>query len=150
MTPKIFLLLNLAVAFYNAGTIWAHEVDIFRSWKLIPDPDVFHNVQKVHWRKLPYWVFIPVGLSFIGSIILFWYHPVNVAGSDILVAIGVQLFSHILTAIFWGPAQAKLSKDNAGKDSLWLQSILRTHWVRTFLINAYALLLLLISIKALA
>jgi hypothetical protein len=25
---------NLALAFYNVGTIWAHEIDTFRSWKL--------------------------------------------------------------------------------------------------------------------
>src|SRR5208337_3268513 len=45
--PKVFLLLNLAFAFYNVGTIWAHEVDIFRSWKLI-DPKNFLAVQTVH------------------------------------------------------------------------------------------------------
>jgi hypothetical protein len=35
-----FLLLNLALGFYNVGTIWAHELDIFRAWKLI-DPKNF-------------------------------------------------------------------------------------------------------------
>ena len=29
MTPEVFLLLNLVLAFYNVGTIWAHEV----GWK---------------------------------------------------------------------------------------------------------------------
>ena len=33
MNTTTFLVLNLALAFYNVGTIWAHEVDIFRSWK---------------------------------------------------------------------------------------------------------------------
>jgi hypothetical protein len=68
LNPKVFLLLNLALAFYNVGTIWAHEMDIFRSWKLL-DPSNFHAVQRVHWRKLPYWVCavtrrrFPVGAS---------------------------------------------------------------------------------------
>jgi hypothetical protein len=52
---KVFLLFNLALTFYNAGSIWAHEIDIFRSCKLL-DPGNFHAVQRVHWRKLPYWV----------------------------------------------------------------------------------------------
>ena len=30
--PALLLVLNLALAFYNVGTIWAHEIDIFRSW----------------------------------------------------------------------------------------------------------------------
>lgn len=57
-----FFLLNLALGFYNAGTIWAHEVDIFRTWKLIA-PQQFHRVQRAHWLKLPYWIFAPVGLG---------------------------------------------------------------------------------------
>jgi hypothetical protein len=47
MNPNAFLLLNLAFGFYNVGTIWAHEIDIFRSWKLL-DPKGFHEVQRVH------------------------------------------------------------------------------------------------------
>jgi len=57
LDPKVFLLLDLALAFSNVGTIWAHEMDIFRSWKLL-DPSNFHAVQRLHWRKLPYWVYL--------------------------------------------------------------------------------------------
>jgi hypothetical protein len=35
MTRSAFLPWNLALAFYNLGTIWAHEVDIFRTWTLL-------------------------------------------------------------------------------------------------------------------
>lgn len=35
MTKEIFLLLNLVLAFYNVGTIWAMEIDIFRNWKVL-------------------------------------------------------------------------------------------------------------------
>jgi hypothetical protein len=73
MNPSVFLLLNLALGFYSVGTIWAHEIDIFRSWKLL-DPKAFHEGQRVHWRKLPYWIFTPVGLSMLGSIVLYRSH----------------------------------------------------------------------------
>ena len=76
MNSGTFLLLNLAFAFYNSGTIWAHEVDIVRSWKLV-EQEAFHRIQEVHWRKLPYWVFLPVGLALAGSIGLVWYRPAN-------------------------------------------------------------------------
>jgi hypothetical protein len=56
----------------------------------------------------------------------------------------------LLTAIFWGPWQAKLSKDSAGPKSVYLDKILRTHWVRTALINAYALIMLFGAIKVCA
>ncbi len=106
MNPKTFLLLNVVLGFYNVGTIWAHEVDIFRSWKLVGTAR-FHEVQRVHWRKIPYWVLMPVGLAFCGSVALLWYHP---AGSPIWGIWGVflcQALSLILTAIFWGPLAGK-------------------------------------------
>lgn len=150
MANTIFLLLNLVLAFYNAGTIWAHEIDIFRSWKLVSNPEVFHNIQKVHWKKLPYWVFIPVGISFIGSVLLFWYHPEKIPNSTIWIAFTFQFLSHFLTAICWGPWQARLSKDELGNKSPSLKSILKTHWIRTLLINAYALMLLYMTIQSLS
>jgi len=140
MTPFVFLILNLALGFYNVGTIWAIEVDIFRSWKLVGSH--FHKIQEVHWKKLPYWIFTPIGLAFVGSIALFWYHP---AGSPTWAIWGVflsQALSLVLTAIFWGQWQSKLSKDPLGPQSPYLAKILKTHWVRTLLINAYAFILL--------
>ncbi len=59
---RIFLLANLALSFYLAGAIWAIEVDIFRSWRLVNAGD-FPAVQEAHWRKLRFWVFIPLGLG---------------------------------------------------------------------------------------
>jgi len=83
MNTNAFLLINLAIAFYLIGAIWAVEVDIFRSWKLISAMD-FHTVQSAHWRKLPYWVFMPLALALIGSIALVWYHPAHSPGWAIL------------------------------------------------------------------
>ncbi len=137
---SLFLLANLALAFYNVGTIWAHEVDIFRTWKLL-GPDTFRRVQTVHWHKLAYWVFIPVGLSLLGSIVLIWYHPLGSPSWAIWGNLLFQLLSHILTALMWGRWQAKLSQDKLGSRSPYLQKILRTHWIRTALINAYAFVL---------
>jgi len=146
MNPTVFLLLNLAVAFYNVGTIWAHEVDIFRSWRLL-EPTDFRRVQQVHWRKLPFWVFIPVGVSFIGSIGLIWYHPAGSWMVTIWSALACQVASHVLTAVLWGQWQARLSQDALGPRSPYLARILSTHWIRTSLISAYAVILLAWSMR---
>ncbi len=141
MTPRLFLLLNLALAFYNTGTIWAHEVDIFRSWRLAPK-DRFHEFQRVHWRKLPYWVFVPVGLAFCGAVGLIWYRPEKSPPWGIAGVICCQALSIVLTAVFWGNWQARLSRDPLGPESPYLAKILRTHWVRTFLVTGNAVILL--------
>jgi hypothetical protein len=141
MASETFLLFNLALAFYNVGTIWAHEIDIFRSWKLIQS-DSFHQVQEVHWRKLRYWVLLPVSVAFAGSISLVWYHPPDSPAWGVWGALSCQVTSHVLTAIFWGRWQAKLSKDPLGPASPYLRKILSTHWIRTLLVNAYAFIVL--------
>ena len=46
MTSAAFLLLNLVLAFYNVGTIWAHKVDIFRTWKLIDTKEIFQECKQ--------------------------------------------------------------------------------------------------------
>jgi hypothetical protein len=97
MTSAAFLLLNLVLAFYNVGTIWAHEVDIFRTWKLIDTKD-FPRVQTMHWRKLPYWIFTPVGLALIGGIALVWYHPSSSPVWAIYANLPCQILAIVLTA----------------------------------------------------
>jgi hypothetical protein len=134
MNPHTFLLLNLALGFYNVGTIWAHEIDIFPSWKLV-DPTSFHGVQRVHWRKLPYWILAPVGASFLGSVALIWYHPIGSQLWGIWGVFGCLTLSIVLTAMYWGRWQAGLAHDPLGSESPYLAKILRTHWVRTFLIQ---------------
>lgn len=149
MNGNLLLLLNLALSFYLVGAIWAIEVDIFRTWKLV-DANDFHTVQSVHWHKLPYWVFAPLALALLGSIALIQYHPQNSPAWAVWGNLGCQLLSHLLTAIFWGPWQAKLAKDPSGPASPYLKKILATHWIRTLLINAYGFILLLWTIRSFA
>ena len=130
VTMTLFLLV-FVLAWYNVGTIWAHEVDIFRTWRLVPLA-AFHRVQSVHWHKLPYWVFLPVGLTIAGSVLLAWRHPDLIPGWAVLANAGCQLLSAILTAVFWGLWQAALGRDPAGPASPYLTRILRTHWLVHF------------------
>lgn len=146
MTRTTFLVFNLAIGCYNTGTIWAHEVDIFRSWRLV-GVEQFPAVQRAHWRKLPYWVFLPVGAAIIGAVALIWYHPV---GSPVWGIWGVPsclLLSTGLTVALWGRWQARLGRDPRGPGSPYLRTILRTHWIRTALITAAAILLLAWTIQ---
>jgi hypothetical protein len=141
MGPVAFLLLNLALAFYLVGCIWAHEVDIFRNWRVL-DPENFGRLQAVHWRKLPYWVFAPLAAAFAGSVALIGYHPPGSPHWAIWGNLACQVASHLLTAVLWGPWQAKLARDGKGGRSIYLARILRTHWIRTPLVTAYGAILL--------
>jgi hypothetical protein len=86
----------------------------------------------------------------VGGLTLIWYHP---AGSPLWAVLGAvlcQILSIVLTAIFWGRWQAKLAQDPRGSQSPYLAQILKTHWVRTLLINSYALMLLVGAIGSFA
>ena len=141
-------MLNLALWFYLIGALWAHEVDIFRSWRLL-DRATFHDVQRAHWRKLPYWVLAPVAVGLLGAIALIWYHPAGSPSLAIAANLGCQLLSIVLTALTWGRWQAGLARDPLGAESPYLARILATHWIRTLLVNASAVVLLLWTIDVL-
>jgi len=145
--PALLLVLNLALAFYNVGTIWAHEIDIFRSWRLVK-VESFRAVQAAHWRKLGYWIFIPVGLAFLGGILLVGHHPARSPSWAIDGALICLMLSCVLTALFWGRWQARLAADPLGSGSPYLGRILATHWVRTALVTAYAGFLLVAAAVA--
>ncbi len=141
----IFLLLNLALGFYNLGTIWAHEVDIFRSWQHVGGD--FYIVQEAHWKKAPYWVLGPVVLALAGSIALIWVHPAGSPTWAIAGVAGCQVLSIVLTALYWSRWQAELSRDPRGDRSPYLRKIIETHWIRTALTTVSAVILLVWTIQ---
>jgi hypothetical protein len=146
VNASTFFLLNLGLAFYNVGTIWAHEVDIFRTWRLV-GPNDFRRVQAAHWRRLPYWVFVPVGLALAGSIGVLWFHPARMSSLPLWIAVLCQVASLALTGGLWGRWQARLSRDERGSESPYLERILRTHWIRTALVTVCALALLTAAVQ---
>ena len=101
----------------------------------------------MHWRKLPYWIFAPVGLALAGSLTLVWSHPAGSPAWGFWGSLACQLASLVLTAVSWGRWRAALSRDERGPDSPYLTRILATHWIRTLLINVNAFILLMWLIR---
>jgi hypothetical protein len=60
-----------------------------------------------------------------------------------------QILSLILTAAFWGRRQSYVAHDPLGSNSPYLSRILKTHWIRTVLINASGLILLVWTVMIL-
>jgi hypothetical protein len=135
----VFLLANVALTFYLSGYIWAHEVEIFHSWNML-DEGSFAPAQETHWR-MAFWLFAALGLAFAGSIALRWYHPAGPPAWALRGNVGLQLLSHLLTALTWGRWQANLSEDPLWPGGPYLAKILWSRWVRTLIVNAYALVL---------
>jgi hypothetical protein len=144
MSKELFLLLNTALAFYAVGLIWTQDVNVFRPWKLL-NYDDFMKVRRAYWKTTPYLVFIPVGLSLIGAITLIWYHPEKVSTNLVYIAVSTHLLIDITTALSWGQWQARIARGKAGPDSLLLDKLVRTHWIRAIMVTIYGVWFLIME-----
>src|SRR5262245_19707461 len=88
----VVLALRLVQRRHHLGARGRHLPD----WRLVPAAS-FHAVQTIHWHKLPYWVFLPVGLTLLGSTVLVWYHPPLVPRLALVGNAVCQLLSVVLT-----------------------------------------------------
>jgi hypothetical protein len=130
----LFLLGNLVLASVIAGFVWAHQIEIFRAWRLL-DRASFRAVHDAHWRTLPVWV-VPIVLSTAGSVALIFYHPAGSPAWAIRSGVACQALTQILTLLFWGRWQASLRTQADGPRSAVLTWLVRTHWVRAVLVTA--------------
>jgi hypothetical protein len=142
----ILLLFCSALSFYGLGMIWAMEVVTLRTWTVLEDKKTFHQMRSVHWRALPYLVFIPIGILFLGSVSLFWYHPVKTPTNLLAFAVGVQIIIFILTAIYWGRWERIISVEQQSPQSNLVRRLVKTHWIRTALVSLNAILFFLITV----
>jgi len=141
----ILLLFCTALSFYGLGMIWEMEVVTLRTWTIFRDKETFHLLRSVHWRVLPYLVFIPIGILFVCSVSLLWYHsaktPVNLLAS----AVGTQVITFILTGIYWGRWERIISVEHQSPQSNLVKLLVKTHWIRTALVSLNAILFFLIT-----
>ncbi len=142
MSSIILLLSTVALSFYGVGVIWVMELDVFRTWALLNDIEELNRVRGAHWKKLPYFVFAPIGLLLILNILLLWYHPATTPSSLIWLALCLHLLSDVLTAFMSGRWQARLTFEHHGPESPLLTQLINTHWIRTLLVTLNGIVLL--------
>jgi hypothetical protein len=135
------LMMNVALGFYNVGSIWIVHVLIYPIWPLVGSGEV-DAVRTEHWHRLPGVVFVPAGLAFLGALLMVWFRPPAVPRWSVLVALGLQVASSAATALWFAPLQARMSTPGGGLSAAVFDRLMETHWVRVGLITGYGLLLL--------
>lgn len=128
------LIWTTALAWYHVGFVWLVQVV---AWPLFGyvGRNEFEAYHRAWWRGIRYVLFVPSGLAFIGGLYLLFASPQGVPEWLLALAFGMYVLMYVLTAIWWGPQQAKLTDTRSPRFRL----ILRTHWVRTALVSANAL-----------
>ena len=126
------VIVNLAAAFYNVGTIWLTQVD-WQLWKYV-SKDTFGAYHLAWWHSVWWSIFPVAGISFLGICAQVLWHP-GVPTWMVWLALIIQIFAYSGTAFWWGRGQAKLKQavlPNGDVDSQYT-ILVRTHWIRVAL-----------------
>jgi hypothetical protein len=134
--PDWILLATLVLAWYHVGIVWLVQTV---AWPLFAHvgQNEFEDYHLAWWHGIRYVIFIPSGLIFAGAILLLFYTPIGVPVWLLWLALGLYALTYLLTAVWWGPLQAKLTDPRSPRFTL----IVRTHWLRTALVSAFGLAL---------
>jgi hypothetical protein len=138
------VLLNLAAAFYNVGTIWLTQVD-WQLWKYV-GRETFDEYHLAWWHSVWWSIFPLAGVSFVGICAQLFWRP-SVPTWMLWLALIIQLLAYSGTAFWWGRGQGKLKQavlPNGGIDALY-QTLVRTHWIRVTLFTFAGILQLWIA-----
>lgn len=93
------LFVTAALSFYGVGNIWLVQMSSYRLWPYVGKPD-FYAYHVAWWHSIWGVIFIPAGLVFLGSILMFWWPPSGVPAWAVWVGCGLQVILYVLTAIW--------------------------------------------------
>src|ERR1700730_1646748 len=100
------LLLTLAAAFYDVGTIWMVQLGYWL-WPHVAPADFGHYHGSWAVGILPV-IFPAAGVAFAGSIAMLRWRPLGVPAWAVWLGATLQVVAWGLTAVLWGPIQANL------------------------------------------
>jgi len=135
--PDWILLAALVLAWFHVGVVWLVQTV---SWPIFAHvgQNEFEEYHLAWWRGIRWIVFVPGTLALVGTALLLRFTPAGVPVWLVWLALGIDLLMYLLTAVWWGPQQAKLTDPRSPRFRL----IVKTHWVRTALVSAYGFALL--------
>ncbi len=137
----------LILSLYGVGLIWSVQLIIFPSWRMLADADQLYRIRLDYWRKLPYLVFIPIGILFIMTILLVIIHPPSAPPGLLWAALIVQLIINILTGLTWARWERRISMERLTPGDPLLERLVKTHWLRTLLVTMNALFIIWAAVR---
>jgi hypothetical protein len=134
----IVLLFALTFALYRVGDIWTFQVVLFPLWAIVRRED-FPAYQQKHFHSIFGVIFVPMGLSALGAILL-WFFPPPAAPCWLLAsALGLQALL-FLSLFYWIPLQLRIQRE--GNQPALIRQLLTTHWTRVANLTLYAVVVL--------
>ena len=134
LVNDIVLLFALIFALYRVGDIWTFQVVLFPLWPTVRSED-FPAYQQKHFHSIFGVIFVPMGLSAIGAILL-WFFPPTGASLWLLRAVLVLQAILFLSLLYWVPLQLRIEREGNRPDLM--TELITVHWTRVANITLYA------------
>jgi hypothetical protein len=147
-TWRWLLLLNLAAAFYNVGSVWLAQLN-WQLWQYVGQTTfgAYHGA----WFRGIWWAIFPLaGLALIGVCAQIKWRPPRVPPWAVWLELGLHLTYIAGTIFWWAPGQANLHDAVLANGALdpHYQILVLTNWLRVALITAAGLLELWIAARS--
>ncbi len=131
----VFLWAVLALSLYGIGLIWSVQLVIFPSWRMLSDANQLYYIRRDYWKKLPFFVFIPIGILFLLTIVLLLDHPLSTPIALLWIALAAQVLIDGLTGLTWARWERQIAQEHLPPSHPLLARLVYTHWIRTALIT---------------
>jgi hypothetical protein len=134
LANNLILLFALAFALYRVGDIWTFQVVLFPLWSMVR-PEDFPAYHRKHFHSIFGVIFLPMGLSAAGAILL-WFFPPAAAPRWLLAAVLALQAVLFLSLLYWVPLQLKIERE--GNRPELMRELITVHWTRVANLTLYA------------
>jgi hypothetical protein len=134
----LVLLFALTFALYRVGDIWTFQVVLFPLWSRVRTED-FPAYHQTHFRSIFGVIFVPMGLSALSAILLWFFPPLGAPRWLLEVALGLQAIL-LLSLIYWVPFQLRIERE--GNQPALMRQLLTVHWTRVANLTLFAIVVL--------
>ena len=134
LIEKILLLTAFASAFYHIGVDVVTERETYPGWSLLTH-DNFRKLRLAHLRNLFIFFFLPGIIEIVCILILLVLNPTM----EVIILLSVSLLLLLVnfgsSALVFAKWQQRISEEDHGPESILMQKILQTNWIRTTIVT---------------
>lgn len=132
------LLVCLVSTCYFVGLIWIIQLVQYPLFAAVGQ-ESFLAYHAQHSQRIVFALGLPFLLSFVGALLLFWFHPLSVPLWSIVLNLLLGCSVWVFTGLISVPLHRSLGD---GYSASIIQRLVTTNWLRTIIWTAQALLLL--------
>ncbi len=141
LANDLILLFALTFALYRVGDIWTFQVVLFPLWSTVR-PEDFPAYQKKHFHSIFGVIFVPMGLSAMGAVLLWFFPPAGASRWLLVAALALQAIL-FLSLLYWVPLQLKIERE--GNRPELMHELITVHWTRVANLTLYAIVVLCLA-----